>query len=613
MALFFPARSSCAFDTAGERRFAERLEKKLEDDYLCWFNVPIGPKALQPDFMVLHPNRGILILEVKDWKIDTIHSITKGEAQLKVGSELKMDKNPQAQARVYALEAAVLLQKDALLKQTSGKHQGSLIMPYGWGVVLTNITRKMFDQHDLGAVIDEGRVICQDEMLESTPAEMFQQRLWDMFHQVFPCQLGTEQINRVRYHFYPEVRVSAESGQFGLLTESQAPLPSLLKVMDLQQEQLARSLGRGHRVIHGVAGSGKTMILGYRGQYLAPFAKKPILVLCYNKSLASRLQQVMQQNSSGQTIEVQHFHGWCGQLLKRHQLKVAEGAGQYFQRQVSSTIAAVESQAIEHHQYSAILIDEAHDFEADWFKVVVPLLDPETDSLLVLYDDAQSIYQNKKSLGFTFSSVGIQARGRTTVLRTNYRNTLEILLVAKHFAHSIFTDTDERQEDRVPTLKPDSSGRRGELPELHRFASAEDEWRYIAERIQRLIKLGLSPDKIAILYRYGPQAERAEQALAKLGIVFVSTRDEKSKRNLYSDQPSVKIVSMFSSKGLEFDTVFIAHLNQMPKKETELQTEARVLYVAMTRAIETLVFTHHHSSAFTQQVQEAITHAATAL
>ncbi len=613
MALFFPARSSCAFDTAGERRFAERLEKKLEDDYLCWFNVPIGPKALQPDFMVLHPNRGILILEVKDWKIDTIHSITKGEAQLKVGSELKMDKNPQAQARVYALEAAVLLQKDALLKQTSGKHQGSLIMPYGWGVVLTNITRKMFDQHDLGAVIDEGRVICQDEMLESTPAEDFQQRLWDMFHQVFPCQLSAEQVNRVRYHFYPEVRVSADSGQFGLLTESHAPLPSLLKVMDLQQEQLARSLGRGHRVIHGVAGSGKTMILGYRGQYLAPLVKKPILVLCYNKSLASRLQQVLHNNSSGQTIEVQHFHGWCAQLLKRHQLKVAEGAGPYFQRQVSSTIAAVESQAIEHHQYSAILIDEAHDFEADWFKVVVPLLDPETDSLLVLYDDAQSIYQNKKSLGFTFSSVGIQARGRTTVLRTNYRNTLEILLVAKHFAHSIFTDSDERQDDRVPTLTPDSSGRRGAIPELHRFSSAEDEWRYIAERIQRLIKLGLSPDKIAILYRYGPQAERAEQALTQLGIAFVSTRDEKSKRNLYSEQPSVKIVSMFSSKGLEFDTVFIAHLNQMPKKETELQTEARVLYVAMTRAIETLVFTHHHSSAFTQQVQEAITHAATAL
>ncbi|MEE4463987.1 NERD domain-containing protein, partial [Azotobacter chroococcum] len=63
MAQFFPARSACRFDTPGERRLAERLEKKLEDDYLCWFNIPVGPKALQPDFVVLHPQRGVLVLE----------------------------------------------------------------------------------------------------------------------------------------------------------------------------------------------------------------------------------------------------------------------------------------------------------------------------------------------------------------------------------------------------------------------------------------------------------------------------------------------------------------------------------------------------------------------
>jgi superfamily I DNA and RNA helicase len=52
-------------------------------------------------------------------------------------------------------------------------------------------------------------------------------------------------------------------------TDPDAELPSIMRVMDMQQEQLARSLGDGHRVIHGVAGSGKTMILGYRAEYLA--------------------------------------------------------------------------------------------------------------------------------------------------------------------------------------------------------------------------------------------------------------------------------------------------------------------------------------------------------
>jgi len=42
MARLFPVRSQCRFETPGERRFAGRLEKLLEDDLpLCWSNVPV--------------------------------------------------------------------------------------------------------------------------------------------------------------------------------------------------------------------------------------------------------------------------------------------------------------------------------------------------------------------------------------------------------------------------------------------------------------------------------------------------------------------------------------------------------------------------------------------
>ena len=49
--------------TSGERRLAERLEHKLDDDYLLWYDVPVGPKQTHPDFVVIHPRRGLLILE----------------------------------------------------------------------------------------------------------------------------------------------------------------------------------------------------------------------------------------------------------------------------------------------------------------------------------------------------------------------------------------------------------------------------------------------------------------------------------------------------------------------------------------------------------------------
>ncbi|MEP0908986.1 NERD domain-containing protein [Leptolyngbya subtilissima ST-M1] len=52
--------------TGGEHRLAQRIEAKLDDDYLLWYNVPVGPKALHPDFILLHPSRGLFVLEVKD-------------------------------------------------------------------------------------------------------------------------------------------------------------------------------------------------------------------------------------------------------------------------------------------------------------------------------------------------------------------------------------------------------------------------------------------------------------------------------------------------------------------------------------------------------------------
>ena len=52
--------------TPGERRLAQRLQQKLDADYLVWFDVPVGPMRTHPDFVVLHPSRGVLILEVKD-------------------------------------------------------------------------------------------------------------------------------------------------------------------------------------------------------------------------------------------------------------------------------------------------------------------------------------------------------------------------------------------------------------------------------------------------------------------------------------------------------------------------------------------------------------------
>lgn len=295
MAVLIPAFGYCKFDSTGERRLAERLEQKLDDDYLLWHNVPVGPKQTHPDFVIIHPRRGALILETKDWRLDTITKATKQYFEIAPDGTPKTVINPIAQARHCAIQVVNALERDKQLIHSSGPHQGKLIFPWGHGVVFTRITRKQFDAAGLGEAIEPHLVICQDEMLEDTDAEAFQERLWAMFPFAFGRVLSMPQLDRVRWIMYPQVRVATQESLFGEASGSaETELPDIMRVMDLTQEQLARSLGEGHRVIHGVAGSGKTMILGYRAEQLAQAAvTKPVLVLCYNEPLAVKLEATM--------------------------------------------------------------------------------------------------------------------------------------------------------------------------------------------------------------------------------------------------------------------------------------------------------------------------------
>lgn len=103
MATLIPAIGSSAFDSTGERRLAERLEQKLDADYLLWHNVPIGPKQTYPDFVVLHPRRGLLMLETKDWRPQNVQDATRQTWTILDNGRPKVAINPLAQARHCAI------------------------------------------------------------------------------------------------------------------------------------------------------------------------------------------------------------------------------------------------------------------------------------------------------------------------------------------------------------------------------------------------------------------------------------------------------------------------------------------------------------------------------
>lgn len=597
MAELIPSLTSCRSRmTRGERRLAERLEA-LEPDYLIWYDVPVGRRARHPDFIVFHPRRGVVVLEVKDWRIENIRTINRAQVALCTQDGLKHQLNPFEQSRQLAEHVADLLKQDALLiNPIDDPRRGKLCFPWTYGVVLPFITRKQFDDAQLGEVIPEHRVICGDEMHEECDGEEFHKRLWQMFPWQPKKPLSLPQIERLRWHLFPELRVGGPQ-QVDLFP---VDVPNLIRVMDIEQERLARGLGEGHRVIHGVAGSGKTMILVYRCVHLAKLLKKPILVLCYNRTLAERLSVLIDQKGVGQQVHVRSFHAWCrDQLVHYHCVLPPAGLDRdnYSAELVTRLGAGLASGQVPEGQYGAVLVDEGHDFEAEWLKIAVKMVDPETNSLLVLYDDAQSIYKPRGS--FSFRSVGIQAQGRTTILKLNYRNTAEVLSVAHKFAEDVLQPEDA-DEDGIPLIQPHAAGRHGPEPQLQEFADLREEAAYLARAFGDLHADGYRWDDMAVVYRSNFLAKEIATAFKRAGIptVTLTTR----RRAAESPPGAVNLVTFHSSKGLEYRVVAIPGFGFMPNARCLEVDEVRLAYVAMTRSTEHLFMTYSRESPFVRRL-----------
>jgi len=596
VAVLIPTIGTCRFDTTGERRLAERLEQKLDADYLLWHNVPIGPKQTHPDFVVIHPRRGALILETKDWRLETIVKATKQYFDILADGLPKTVINPLTQARHCAIQVVNALDRDKQLVHPDGPHQGKLIFPWGYGVVFTRITRKQFEAAGLGEAIEPHLVICQDEMLETADAEEFQQRLWSMFPHSFGKVLSLPQLDRVRWILFPEVRVADQSGLFDAASaDEETDLPDIMRVMDLQQEQLARSLGDGHRVIHGVAGSGKTMILGYRAQQLAQAAvTKPILVLCYNEPLAVKLDTMMAAKGLGDRVHVRNFHRWCRQQLVAFGQPIPAQGAKMFDGMVENVIRGVERRQIPSGQYTAALIDEGHDFQPEWFKLVVQMVDPTTNSLLVLYDSAQSIYERTKRQKFSFKSLGIQAQGRTTILRINYRNTRQILELANKVAKDVLTP-DAADDDGAPLLQPLTCGRDGQAPVIVKLPSVRDEIDKVAELLTHAHAEGHAWGDMAILCRRHELMHACAREMERRHVPY-QVRQRSGQFDPLAN--TVKIMTMHASKGLEFPVVALPAVGEMPEPNEDVVEEARIFYVAATRATHRLIVTASASRSF---------------
>jgi hypothetical protein len=593
MATLIPTLGSARFDSRGELRLAERLKDFLEENTYVWHNLPMGPRGRHPDFIVVNPTSGLLILEVKDWRLDTVSSADKTDVDLITERGVVKSRNPFAQARTYMFDVVRMFEKDAQLTFPVGhSFQGKPILPFGHGVVFTNITRKQFAQTNLYEVFPEDRCIFKDEMTESIDPEVFRSQLWRMVSPRLGPALSLPQFDRLRALIFPEIRIR----QIALPLEEQRTLigeDRTLAVMDMHQEQIARSLGAGHRVIRGVAGSGKTLILAFRAEYLAAAASKPVLILCYANGIAGRLEDSMQERKVEDRVQVRTFHSWCYEMLRTYGLpppseKLIPDYEKRLAASVQMVVEAVDQGHIPSGQYDAVLIDEAHDFEPQWLALAVKMVNPDTKAFMIVYDDMQAIYKGRERP--VWGQLGIEAKGRTRVLKINYRNTAQILNFARRFAAEIIAAPGVAADEEDPVLLPEDAGRQGVEPELRQCISVDAEALYIAEWLLARRKAGYEWTQMAVLYPEHWIGEKLAQALSKQDVPIDIAKQNRNR--VSRGRAAVRLLSMHTAKGLEFPCVAIVGLGVLGRHGGSIDDAVRLTYVAITRATHEVLLTY---------------------
>lgn len=164
-----------------------------------------------------------------------------------------------------------------------------------------------------------------------------------------------------------------------------------------------------------------------------------------------------------------------------------------------------------HERFSHIHIDEFQDTNEVQGKLA-GLLSEQKRNLFVVGDIDQTIYTWR---GATIDNLlafdKTYPEAKTVVLEQNYRSSATIVGAA----NAIIEKNRNRKEKRSVTANPDGAPIR-----IHSAMSAEAEARYVAAEAKRRIAEGLSPEKIAILFRTNFQSRGLEEALLALGVPY---------------------------------------------------------------------------------------------
>ena len=403
----------------------------------------------------------------------------------------------------------------------------------------------------------------------------------------------------------------AADGLGAQLAAAQATRP----VLSVDQERLVSlPLDGGPRLVRGVAGSGKTLVLAHwLARALSERPDKPLWVVYGNASLqrvlADRILEAWRHRYPGRSmpwrrVTLWHIRDLLRVLLPERGLSLPPNQFDY-DPLCRSWLSRGGGRPLQ-PRCAMLFIDEAQDFGPQTLRLLTGLAaarDPEQPGrrpVMIFYDHDQNVYRRTSP---RWSALGLMVEGRTALLQEGFRSTRPITTAALNTLYRLRPPTGSpayRQLLRRGLVRPGShSGRRwwqvrfsaidGPIPELREFADRESELLSVVETVSRwVLTEGVAPGDIRILC-YTPSLRDELLALLSPSLEAAGfSVCHQTSRELPSDPGTLLITTPHSFKGHDAEVVVVPGVDRLTTRVGPL---AHVLYVAMTRARSMLLLT----------------------
>ena len=226
---------------------------------------------------------------------------------------------------------------------------------------------------------------------------------------------------------------------------------------------------------------------------------------------------------------------------------------------------------------------------AQAFHLLRGIVEEGPNDMFIVGDGHQRIYGKNKVV---LSHCGINIRGRARKLRINYRTTEEIRRWAVRLLEGKVIDDLDGGTDTNDGYK---SLTHGDDPVVRNFASVEEQSEYLANYLKNREQEGVPLGNICVVARTNKEVDSLAENLKQLCVEVKKITADSSE---HGSDDAVRVATMHRVKGLEFDEMALASINQglvpldkvlegkgdvVERRQADLEERALV-YVAITRA-----------------------------